>query len=1119
MKGKKWATRAIALLMVVISLFAFYTVQPSATNAEIYYSDLFYGYSSSYLRSSELSEYASKNYNVMSEVFSAYIDSDDAIWMKIKTGLSAATNLKQFIELVSDGFGNTDYNYQNALDKANEEFAKKLLSDSSFSSQISIYGTSKKIAKKAKDIISVYEKVRKEIDWKTYSDEDIFQTYIFQLSEEGIYEVVPASYAVLHDVLPELKKLGTAFDTGAKVLEGAGAFSLALMIEDIRMEIIEEIITNSIPGSYIHDGMSRLKSQLRNGWESYLFDNYAKDMVLGELSSILLKEIGNTFTTYGLVSAILKVASWVVFDVIMDVPSLEECLVQQTLTNYASGIYSAMRTKQVSFNNPFDTEDVFGYENLFCAYIAAVNAGLDASEKLTTDSNKYLVTNIKNKYKSFNYDSYIEQVKSFICSVQPEELKYRTITDWDLPASTKFLAASDEIEENTVYTFNGAIQGNVRYTSNGKKPLQTDCNPLNINGDLTVYGSLVFDRNRINVEGSTIVGYLYMQHDEDYLFTKGSFLVGHNVTTFTGSVSSDHLIAGTLEIKGNFNVDRSDLSVFLESGTHKTILSGDSLQTVRFTSNSSDYGRNYFENLVFENPNVSFETPIYKLKLTQDTFVSNESEIIIIETFDLNGYQFKTNGSLQAETLKSNGGRFEVAGDMNVTSSANISGQNNLVKGNAYFRSVAFDESQLTVEGNTNIGYLYMTHDEDYLFTKGTFLVGRNVTTFTGSVSSDHLIAGTLEIKGDFYVDRPDLSVFLESGTHKTILSGDSLQTVRFASNSSDYGRNYFKRLILLNESQEGIVFSTPIQVKTLFNHNQNAFTLYNNGSGSTFVDYDGDGLKDNVDPYPTLKPGSAEDFVIAEIEPQRFAGTPVMATLTVTCQDETLEEGKHYAVEYMNNNKPGTATAIITGIDNFTGSVSKDFTIYCDHVYTPTVTKTATCAQTGVRTFTCFCGDSYTEVIPVVAHTPGQWITVQTATTQEEGRMEQRCTVCNALLNSKKIDRLPQKAVEIAGIDGTTERTVDYKTTITFHSDLDTSVEDGEVHWYVNGKDRGQGKDFTVDEATSTYTVQSKVIKDGVVIAESSIETIKVKSNFLQRIIAFIKRIFNRKAFFIDQR
>ena len=59
---------------------------------------------------------------------------------------------------------------------------------------------------------------------------------------------------------------------------------------------------------------------------------------------------------------------------------------------------------------------------------------------------------------------------------------------------------------------------------------------------------------------------------------------------------------------------------------------------------------------------------------------------------------------------------------------------------------------------------------------------------------------------------------------------------------------NAIETLVLENESNGGVVFGSAISVTELFDHNGNVFKLYNNGSGSSFVDYDGDGCQDHLD-------------------------------------------------------------------------------------------------------------------------------------------------------------------------------------------------------------------------------------------------------------------------------
>ena len=68
--------------------------------------------------------------------------------------------------------------------------------------------------------------------------------------------------------------------------------------------------------------------------------------------------------------------------------------------------------------------------------------------------------------------------------------------------------------------------------------------------------------------------------------------------------------------------------------------------------------------------------------------------------------------------------------------------------------------------------------------------------------------------------------------------------------------------------------------------------------------------------------------------------------------------------------------------------------TISSEHSYTNKVTTAATCTATGIRTYTCGCGYSYTESIAKTGHTAGADATCTSA---------QTCTVCGAQLAAAK--------------------------------------------------------------------------------------------------------------------
>ena len=80
-------------------------------------------------------------------------------------------------------------------------------------------------------------------------------------------------------------------------------------------------------------------------------------------------------------------------------------------------------------------------------------------------------------------------------------------------------------------------------------------------------------------------------------------------------------------------------------------------------------------------------------------------------------------------------------------------------------------------------------------------------------------------------------------------------------------------------------------------------------------------------------------------------------------------------------------------------------------HSYTSKVTKQPTCTEKGVETFTCACGDTYTEDVAATSHTPGAFSVENevAAGCETKGRYDNvtYCTVCN--------DELSRNTVEVS--------------------------------------------------------------------------------------------------------
>lgn len=79
------------------------------------------------------------------------------------------------------------------------------------------------------------------------------------------------------------------------------------------------------------------------------------------------------------------------------------------------------------------------------------------------------------------------------------------------------------------------------------------------------------------------------------------------------------------------------------------------------------------------------------------------------------------------------------------------------------------------------------------------------------------------------------------------------------------------------------------------------------------------------------------------------------------------------------------------------------EFEATLHHNYTSKITKDATCKEEGIITYTCSCGDSYTETVEKLAHTE-EGIPGKAATCTEPGLTEgKKCLVCGKVLEEQQ--------------------------------------------------------------------------------------------------------------------
>jgi hypothetical protein len=325
---------------------------------------------------------------------------------------------------------------------------------------------------------------------------------------------------------------------------------------------------------------------------------------------------------------------------------------------------------------------------------------------------------------------------------------------------------------------------------------------LNVMGNANINsGTLYINSGSLYIDGNANFGYtsnnsnvyLNMTNANDYMLVKGNFYFRSYYN------QSGYLTAGTLEVKGNFTQRSSSNNAgFYASGTHTTILSGEGLQKVNFDNTSARFN-------TLELRNFSFDGVVLETTVTRNDLITNGCNILVYNgersgwkltgdevidgdvyltsgTLDLNGYTLTINGNLiqSGGTVKINAGNLIISGDYRIQSNTN------------------------GVYGNS-VGILNMTNTADVVSVGGSFITQSTVS------HNGYLTAGTLEVSGNLRQVYGTQYNFYTSGTHTTVLNGDTAQSVNIY-NSHD-SQSHLNNLKIENTSETGVTFATQVYV------------------------------------------------------------------------------------------------------------------------------------------------------------------------------------------------------------------------------------------------------------------------------------------------------------------
>jgi hypothetical protein len=247
------------------------------------------------------------------------------------------------------------------MDSANILFAKELVGETD---SMQMMGDVEKLTKIANKIIGICNDFEDVYYDSPETHVVIIEKFFDILYNSDVFKANTKTYFpyIKTQFIAEAEAAGLWLSSTKELISYLKAISVGLMLEELRLDMLDDIIENSDGYKTVYDGMTRLRGQLVQGFSSYVVKTYMQDKVVDAIFSAMQNAITGQVSAYGFVSAVLKTASWVLFDVLWDIPNMDDMLVQMVLDEYEYGFHRLLNNKANSFKLQFDSDDVVEYE-------------------------------------------------------------------------------------------------------------------------------------------------------------------------------------------------------------------------------------------------------------------------------------------------------------------------------------------------------------------------------------------------------------------------------------------------------------------------------------------------------------------------------------------------------------------------------------------------------------------------------------------------------------------------------------------------------------------------------------------------------------------------------------
>ncbi len=296
----------------------------------------------------------------------------------------------------------------------------------------------------------------------------------------------------------------------------------------------------------------------------------------------------------------------------------------------------------------------------------------------------------------------------------------------------------------------------------------------------------------------------------------------------TGGWDETQLTAGTLRVRGNWNMSCSGSGAFNMGGTHLVVFDGTAAQTINSgCAGGTSSGQEHYRNLTVANTSAAvtfnggyFATGTVTVNAGATasgggTWTVAAGSLVNNGTYSVTNTTFSGTASTTALptftipnlvldgshtfTLPASG--FAVTGTLTLQNSTNLSVGANATTVNAL---------------NINSGSrLLMQNAAGQLTVSGTI-----AWNTAGGWDETQLTAGTLRVRGNWNMSCSGSGVFNSGGTHTVIFDGTAAQTVNSGcAGGTSSGQEHFHNLTIANTAATVTIGSTTF-VKGLYSHN-----------------------------------------------------------------------------------------------------------------------------------------------------------------------------------------------------------------------------------------------------------------------------------------------------------